>query len=411
MIINRIGKEGSCIMDQLLLEILSLDAYRSISYYVCHLTFALYRHFGGMKWNGTQNYLKPLVNETKQLIERSGISQETILQYLASDISNPSYLFVAQAILAYAVPIKLDDMQRYNIVTKQTSLPKDIHIDDEILACALVCYVLDGNRYSEWDFNIIVTEEKFFYPTNDYHLTKVENIDFRQSGFVFDNKYYLYNLYIDRKPLHAGEPIPAVFRIMQDGVDISKADLLFRLDERLAIELDKADICHYEFFEKFYGPSFLFSQTRLERAKNITVHYDPETFNKLLMVIKRDYDTILDEEFWHIEVEQLPNIAEAYKPKFVLTTFVHGKYYPNRKSFRHIDFIKNEYSTEKYKQKHNGCSNSDISIDYYTETKDEHYKIWCIENIDMSEELWYKLTLVSLAPKYKILFNEMLEKI
>lgn len=398
-------------MEELLLEILSLDIYRNISYYIGHLPFPLYRHFGGLKWKGTQNYLKPLVNETKQIIERSDISQEIILQYLANDISNPSYLFVAQAILVYAVPIQLDDMQRFSIVTKQASLPKNIHIDDEILACAVACFVLDGNRYTQWDFNTVVPEEVFIYPTNDYHLTKVKNIDFCQSGFIYDNKYYLYNLYINRKPLHVGEPIPAVFKIIQDCVDLSKADILLRLDERLAIDVDKAEICHYEFFEKFYGQSFLFSETRLERAKTITVQYDPETYNKLLMVIKKDYDTILEEEFWHIEVEQLPKIAETYKSKYVLTTFVHGKYYPNRRAFRHIDFIKNEYQTEKYKQKHNGCSNSDIPIDYYTETKNEHYKIWCIENIDMSEELWYKLTLVSLAPRYMILFNEMLEKI
>jgi hypothetical protein len=36
----------------------------------------------------------------------------------------------------------------------------------------------------------------------------------------------------------------------------------------------------------------------------------------------KDYDTILDEDFWHIEVEQFPNIAETYKPKFLLTNFV-----------------------------------------------------------------------------------------
>lgn len=398
-------------MDELLMKILSLDIYRNISYYTSHLMLPLYRHFGGMKWNGTQNYLIPLVNKTKELIEKSGISQETILHHLANDISNPSYLFVAQAILVYAVPIKLDDLQRYKIVTKQISLPSNIYIDDEILACALACYVLDENRYKQWDFNIVVPEEKFVYPTNDYHLTKVKNIDFCQSGFIFDNKYYLYNIFIDRKPLRAGEAVPAVFKIMQDGVDLSKVDLFLRLDERLAIDIDKADICHYEFSEKFYGPSFLFSKTRLDKAKNITVHYNPETYNKLLMVVKKDYDTILNEEFWHIEVEQLPYIEETYKSKYVLITFVHGKYYPNRKAFRHIDFIKNEYSTEKYKQKHNGCSNADVSIDYYTETKNEHYKIWCIENIDMSEELWYKLTLVSLTSQFKNLFNEMLERI
>lgn len=397
-------------MDELILAILSSEKYHSISYYTYHLPFPLHRHFAGTKWNGVQNYLRPLVDETNRLIQASGISQEKIIQYLANDISNPSYLFVAQAILVYSIPIKLDDKQRFAIATKQASLPEGIHVDDEILACTLTCYVLDGNRYSQWDFNTVVSEEYFNYHTNDYYLSKVENVDFKQNGFICDNKYYQYSIFIDRLPLNAGEPIPAVFKIIQDDVDIIEADFLFRLDERLAIDVDKADITHYELSEKFYGPSFLFSETRLERAKSITIHYDPQTYYKLLMVIKRDYDKILDEEFWHIEVEQLPSITTKKKDKFVLTTFVHGKYYPRRRAFRHIDFTKNQYNMETYIQKHNGCSSSDISIDFYTETKNQHYKIWCIENTDMAEELWYKLILVTLPPRYRYLFNEILER-
>lgn len=72
--------------------------------------------------------------------------------------------------------------------------------------------------------------------------------------------------------------------------------------------------------------------------------------------------------------------------------------------------IKNAYPIEKYLKKHEGRSNQDISIDYHTETKDEHYKIWCVENADISEELWYKLTFISLSPNYRVLFNEILEK-
>ena len=51
-----------------------------------------------------------------------------------------------------------------------------------------------------------------------------------------------------------------------------------------------------------------------------------------------------------------------------------------------------------------------ISIDYYTKTKDEHYKIWYVENTDISEELWYTLTFISLSPSYRVLLNEILEK-
>lgn len=325
-------------MEDLIKKTSSLDLYRDTSYYTFHLALPLWRHFSGMEWKGTPYYLKAIVKETQRLIDESGISQETILQSIAHDKRNPSYFFVAQAILVYAIPIKLNYIERYEIAAKQARLPSGVVIDREILSCALACFVLDAYRYCEWDFSIVVPEEKFLYKTNDYHLTKVTDVDFRQSGFIYDKKYYLYNIYIDRKPLNAGDPIPAVFRLLKDNVDLNKADFLLRLDERLAINIDNVTITHYEFFERFYGPSFLFSKTKLEKYKSIIVHYAPETYNKLLMIIKKDFDKKLEEEFWHVEVEQLPNIATDYSSKKITTSFIHGKYYPGRKSFRHIDF-------------------------------------------------------------------------
>ncbi|WP_368488043.1 hypothetical protein [Clostridium sp. BJN0013] len=397
-------------MEELIKKISLLDIYRDTSYYTIHLALPLWRHFSGTVWKGVPYYIKNIVKETQQLIDESKISQETILQSIANDERNPSYFFVAQAILVYAVPIKLNYVERYEIAAKQATLPSEVVIDHEILSCALACFVLDLNRYCEWDFNIVVPEEKFLYKTNDYHLSKVTDVDFRQNGFLYDKKYYLYNIFIDRKSLNAGDPIPAVFRLLKDNVDFNKADFLMRLDERLAVNIDNAIITNYEFSEKFYGPSFLFSETNFENYKNIIVHYDPNTYNKLLMVIKKDFDQELKEEFWHVEVEQLPYITDDNLSKNIITSFIHGKYYPVRKSFRHIDYIKNEYPVEKYLKKHEGRSNNDISIDYYTETKDEHYKIWCVENTDISEELWYKLTFISLSPSYRVLLNEILEK-
>ena len=47
------------------------------------------------------------------------------------------------------------------------------------------------------------------------------------------------------------------------------------------------------------------------------------------MVIKKDYDNDLNEEFWHVELEQLPNINRDQNRKNVCTTFIHSKYYPS----------------------------------------------------------------------------------
>lgn len=338
-------------MDELLLQIISLDTYNDVSYFTTHLTLPLYRLFGGTKWRGVPYYLQNIVSNTSSLIEKSGLSQEEILQWIANDMMNPSYFFVSYCILSYAIPIKLDDSQKYDIANKTAPLPKDVVIDKEVLACSLACYVLDGNRYSNWDFNKLVPNEKFAYKTTDYHLTQVTNIDFKQNGFIFDSKYYLYNIYINRKPLYPDEPIPAIFKVMIEETDFSNANFYMRLDERLSVPLINADITHYSFSERFRGTDFKFNNSKLERIKNIIVHYNPDTNNKLLFIIKKDYDTKMDKEFWHIEIEQLPYITDASKSHYVSTVFIHGKYYPKDKLFRHIDYIINQYPIDQYFEK------------------------------------------------------------
>ncbi|HEY8804094.1 MAG TPA: hypothetical protein VIM42_03125 [Clostridium sp.] len=397
-------------MDELIEKIKSLSIYCNTSYYTHHLELALWRHFSGSKWNGIPYYLKAICEETKCLIKESPLIQEDILKYIANSQDNSSYFYVSQCILLYGISVKLNDLERYSIASGTMNLPQNIVIDEDILSCAVACFVLDGNRYNEWDIEIIVLNEQFAYSFTDYKLTKVTDVDFRQSGFIYNDNYYLYNIFINRKPIEICDKMPAVFQIISDNIDLERGDLYLRLDERLAVPLTEADITHRLVFEKFRGLSFGFANTKLEQIKNIIVNYDPETLNKLLMVIKKDYDSILNEEFWHIELEQLPYIDRGKHSKNVCTTFIHGKYYPALQTFKHIDFIKNQYPFDKYCDKQNDSSKQDIQIDYYT-TKECHYKIWCIENIDISEETWYKLTSVSLSEQYRKLFNEILERV
>lgn len=288
-------------------------------------------------------------------------------------------------------------------------LPDNIIIDENILSCAVVSFVLDTNKYNDWDFESIVSNERFTYSINDYKLTKVSGIDFRQNGFIYDDKYYLYNIFIDRKTIENYNKMLAIFRLINDNVDLSKADLYLRLDERLAFPLEEVTISQSFCFEKFRGFSFQYADTKLEKIKNIIVHYDPNTFNNLLMVIKKDFDKILNCEFWHVELETLPYIDITSKVKNICATFIHGKYYPNQHVFKHVDYIKNQYPFEKYCLKQKDRSNENIQIDYYT-TKNCHYKVWCIENIDISEENWYKLASISLPEQYRNLLDEILEK-
>ncbi|MCU6711482.1 hypothetical protein M6D81_22555 [Paenibacillus sp. J5C_2022] len=396
-------------MEELIINIKALKDFRTVSYYTAHLRLPLWRIFSGTKWNGIPFFLKSICRHISCLIEESGLSQGEVIQYIANSEDNPSYFFVSQCILLYGTSQNLNELERYNIADRATDLPADITIDVGILSCAVACFVLDGNRYSDWDFRSIVNEERFAYQTNDYKLTKVSNIDFNQDGFVYDGKYYLYNGFIDREPIEFLDKMPAVFNLMINCIDLEAADFYLRLDERLSVPLKEANISHFLQFEKFRGISFRFSDTKLDKLKNITVHYNPETYDKLLMVIKKDYDVIANQEFWHIEVEQLPFIDRTESKGNIKTIFVHGKYYPVRRVFTHVDFTINQYPFEEYSEKQDDHSNKEIQIDYYT-TKECHYKVWCVENIDISEELWYKLTSVSLPSTYRRLFDEILEK-
>ena len=192
-------------------------------------------------------------------------------------------------------------------------------------------------------------------------------------------------------------------RIIHD--DTSDCDILYRLDERLAMPAAE----YYDYtgvaFEKFYGPQFKFNGSSLTGTKTVIVHIDSDTMAKLLMVIKKGEDQNTNEEFWHIEIEALP-----YKENgsgHVITTFLHGMYYPRREVFTHIDYTKNQYSGTDYIQKY-ADSVDGMPIDQYTATRDLHYKIWCIENGEFSRDTWYKLMIVSLGTKYQKLLNEIL---
>ena len=123
------------------------------------------------------------------------------------------------------------------------------------------------------------------------------------------------------------------------------------------------------------------------------------------MVIKKKEDQNTKEEFWHIEIETLP--YKENSDGHMITTFLHGMYYPKRDVFTHIDYTKNQYSGSIYVKKY-ADSVDGMPIDQYTETRDLHYKIWCIENGEFSKSTWYKLMYISLEDKYQRLLNEIL---
>lgn len=385
---------------ELMLDIMQLDEFEDARYYALHLSKPLWNIFKG-SLSSIPYFLRSLCNKTKYLLEKYGIGMVEILSYYAKD---NCYKFV---------PILIKKIKPDSILPEADILVKMIQgedvsdyidIDEDKLICSIVCYVLDDNRIKSVDFNELSDLEKFHYNITDYKLTKVSGVKFLQSGYIYDNKYYLYSIFINKEKLRFHDDKPAIFRIIEE--EISNGDVFMRLDERLAVpDTDVFSLDTFN-FERFRGVQFKFDNTKLDNVKNIIVYGDPNTLHKLLMVIKKDYDNKLGEQFWHIEIEELPSIKDKDIDR-ITVTFVHGKYYPERKCFRHIDYIKNQYNYDIYIQKYMDMSNGEIKIDHYTADKVNHYKIWCVEETDIKEEVWYKLAMLSLHKDYRKLFDEM----
>ena len=271
----------------------------------------------------------------------------------------------------------------------------------DVVGLIVVSFVFDNFHPRKIDISDIIGKEIFAYTTNQYKLTKVNGATFKRDGLIFDGKGYYYNCFTNKTMIDQYDCMVGFAKIITDEAD--NYDILYRLDERLSVpESEYADYTGVA-YAKYRGPQFDFSNNSLETKKTIIVHYDEATLNKLLMVIKQDVDQDTGEDFLHIEIETLPyrNTSTGN----VITTFLHGMYYPGINKFKHIDYTKNQYGGEVYLQKYTDSQNG-LPIDQYTESRDLHYKIWCIENGEFSKETWYKLMLISLPEPYQKLFNK-----
>lgn len=267
----------------------------------------------------------------------------------------------------------------------------------------LTAYILDSFRNRTVDIRHIISDEQTNYETNQYGLTIVNEVVFKRDYFIFDNKAYLYNILTDTNVINFTDDIPGFAKIITE--QISTGNILLRLDERLALPIEQAVSYSTLNFEKFRGPQFHFDD-KIKNVKTVIVHINKESSNKLLMVIKRGYDSNCSEPFFHVELETLPYAGLNTKGTHRITTFLHGMYYPKDDCFTHIDYTKNQYSMDNYIKKYEE-SDADVPIDFYAE-KDLHYKIWCIENGKYSREVWYNLMIVSLPKEYQVMLDEIL---
>lgn len=349
------------------------------------------------------SFMVPFRDKVKTELIRQKIDFDSLLTYM---IDNDEYNCVYYAAATRFSPkAGLSDLDLLaNVPRTKTITPYVDHVDLDIYSLIVISFIYDNFRPSTLDIAQVVKEEIFGYPTNSYNLTKVNGAIFKRDGLIFGGKGYLYSYFVPKVFIDQYDPMPGFAQIIYENTQ--DCDIFFRLDERLAMPADEYENYTGVGYARYYGPSFKFDGSTLSDYKTVIVHIDDTTGAKLLMVIKKDYDQTVRKPFWHIEIEALPNPTK--KSGFITTTFLHGKYYPERKIFSHIDYAKNRYEAEVYYEKF--CDSTDgAPIDTYTDRKELHYKIWCIENGEFTIETWYRLMIISLPPKYQPLLNEILE--
>lgn len=377
-----ISKSKKELIEEFILKILETKEYKDIEYLVSNIRNRYLQLVIRLKNTNFQipEYIKPLTKVIMNEFNDSGISKNDMCNYICNDGSND---------FSYIYEVFLDnDNEQYNL--------------DNLFWLSISGYIIDKFRDTTLDIQNIINKEKFKYKTNQYGLTLVDKVEFHNDYFIYDNKAYLYSLLTNISLVDSNDTMPAFAKIIK--TDIKSGDLLLRLDERLALPENQA--IHYSTTNsmKYYGPQFHFNNNNLPIAKEITVHINEKTQNKLIFIVKPDFDKTKKEKFFHIEIETLP-FKNMGKNKHCITTFIHGMYYPSYNQFTHIDYTKNQYNIDKYYKKYFEKGNT--RADLYTE-KDLHYKIWCVENGKYSIETWYKLVIASLDKEYKKLLNEIL---
>ena len=347
-------------------------------------------------------FMVPFRDFVKEQIKLNNVDIDSLLKYMIDNDESNCALFLATTMF---MPKKgLSSLGFYSKIAEDKILtPYVDEVDMDAFALVVVAFVFDNFRPNRMDISEIAAGEIFNYPTNQYGLTKVNGAVFKVDGLIFDGKGYYYNYFTNKAKLDPCDSMVGFARIIQE--DAKDCDILYRLDERLSVPKEESYDYSGVAFAKFYGPQFKFDGNFLNGDKTVIVHMDDNTMAKLLMVIKRRVDQNTSAEFWHIEIETLPYFEICTQP--VVTTFLHGMYYPKRDVFTHIDYTKNQYSGNEYIQKY-ADSVDGMPIDQYTSCRDLHYKIWCIENGEFTRDTWYKLMMISLSKGYQNLLNEIL---
>lgn len=276
-------------------------------------------------------------------------------------------------------------------------------VDIDRLICAFICRLVEKCVYRICDVDEILSHEYLELPHDKYGLTDVTNAEFLRQGFKLNDKYYLYNIFLDTSIGSINPKAPNTIEIMQRIKPPVR--ILTRCDNNLAVPYSQMVGTATWDAQKYRGITLNFENIseQLRRGKETIIHYDPKTNHRILLYIKKAFEN--GTELYHLNVEQIwnPDIFVGTEP-IIMTNYIHGTYYPSLEKFEHIDFSVNQYTRDIFELKYRDAEQqTGISIGEYA---DEHYKIWCVKGDNLSTEVWAELVCATLDEPFRNIFLE-----
>lgn len=426
----------SAAIRSLLQELIEDKEYQTLQYYIRSMktaphggVFHIYRPGMFLSYYPCKTYvflvpgedtpfpIKQYCNKIKPLLSCENINLEDLLVFcfgvdeLAKD--DPVYgdrvagakLYTATAgkVLVLKSQQHCDyDEAVMNAAYGKTRFTDFFEVDFDRLALVFVCFVLSIDLLHFTELQDITALEKLHPKHDKYGLTKITSASLKRQGFIIWGKYYLYNIFFDTS---IGGPTATVPRMIDVYHSLTNADLFMRCDETLAVPMEEMVSTATVDFQKWRGITLKIDCIEKQNLfeKEVIVHFDPSTMNKLLLIVKPD--SALGEKYFHITIEQLwnPDCLPADE-NIILTNFIHGCYFPNTRVFDHIDFSINQYTRQIYSKKYrDAVSVTSVPIDQYAE---QHYKVWCIKGNEITTVKWAELVECTLDEPFRFLFAE-----
>lgn len=350
----------------------------------------------------------------RTMIDAANVDTEELLRYCLSidpdDRGNPhsgSRMYIASCgkIITSTESGEINHMVAVSdAIEGKIDYSSNFDIDEKRLVLLFIFTLVESFAHRMHDIKEIISYEKMTLPIDKYGLSDVTAAEFERQGFRLNDKYYLYNIFLDTS---IGSPIADVPKTIEVIQSIKPAVQVFmRCDENLAVPYSQMVSTATADSQKWRGITLRFDHIteQMKSGKETIVHFDPQTLHKILVYVKRGTDET-GAEFYHLNVEQLwnPDIFTDAE-NVIITNYIHGTYYPAREAFEHIDFSVNQYIREVFEAKYRDAEKlTGVPIGVYANL---HYKIWCVRGDNLISSVWADLVCASLDIPFRNIFME-----